>query len=323
MNDSKSIEQLNEELKNVREELDFLMAAVDSLPNPIFMKDENAQFFFFNKAYSEFFNMKRRDYIGKTVLDLDYLPQEDRERFQREDLNLIKEAEILTYDADFPDENGNARTSFYWSKGFHDDVSGRKGLVGEIVDISTERRLQLELDDSLKELKNANDRLRIMAETDHGSGLYNRSVLWTKGQELIGQASVLGQRVCLIMIDLDYFKHINDTFGHLKGDEMIARFAHILKTESRQTDLSVRYGGDEFVVVLFNVDIEKAVLVAERIRKRCQEELILPDGKSATISAGVTEVDKSVDFENNLTRLDELLYNAKAGGRNIIVSEQQ
>ena len=79
-------EQLRAELERLQARYDFLLAAVDNLPNPIFMKDEDARFFFFNKAYSEFFNMKRSEYIGKSVLDLDYLPPEDRERYQSEDL---------------------------------------------------------------------------------------------------------------------------------------------------------------------------------------------------------------------------------------------
>ena len=316
----KSISELTAEIKDLQSRLDFLMSAVDNLPNPIFMKDEDAKFFFFNKAYSKFFNMKRRDYIGKTVLDLDYLDPKERKKFQKEDLALIEKSEILEYDTVFPDEKGNERTSFYWSSGFQDSSSGRKGLVGEIVDISRERNLQQSLDKSLEELKSVNDRLRIMAETDSGSGLYNRSVLWTKGKDLIKQSIKMGHNVCMAMLDLDNFKQINDNFGHLMGDEIIESFARILRSESRKTDLAVRYGGDEFVLVLFGADLEKSKTVAERIRKRCEDELLLPDTSSATASVGVTEVNKSEDLEANLKKLDDLLYEAKEKGRNKVVS---
>ena len=320
MKDNKSIEQMQEELKALQSKLDFLMTAVDNLPNPIFMKDEDAKFFFFNKAYSDFFKMRRRDYVGKTVLDLDYLSVEDRKKFQNEDLKLIEDAEVLTYKTDFPDENGNARTSFYWSSGFHDKASGKNGLVGEIVDISKEHSLQQSLDKSLAELKLANERLRIMAQTDPGSGLYNRSILWSKGRELIKQTIAADQPVSMIMMDLDYFKTVNDTFGHLKGDEIIESFARIVKSESRKTDLPIRFGGDEFVLVLFNVCREKAVNIAERIKTSCEKNLVLPDGRSVTISAGVIEIDKDVDFESNLTKLDDVLYRAKAEGRDCVIS---
>ena len=310
---------LREENKELRDRYDFLLSAVDHLPNPIFMKDEHARFFFFNKAYSEFFEMKVEDYIGTTVLDLDYLPLKDRERFQVEDLRRIADKTVISYDTVFTTNDGIDHPSFYWSCGFKDDVSGREGLCGEIVDISKERALQTSLDESLGKLQNANEMLKVMAETDHASGLYNRGVLWDKGKAMIERTVDMNPATCMIMIDLDNFKDVNDEFGHLKGDEALAKFANILKNECRSTDLPVRYGGDEFLVVIYNIGLSECVKVAERIRRRCQEELIMPNGKGITASIGIIEIDENEDFENNLKRLDDQLYKAKALGRNRVV----
>ena len=318
MNTNTQIEELKKELKEMQDKYDFLLSAVDHLPNPIFMKDDNARFFFFNKAYSEFFDMKAEDYYGTTVLDLDYLPLEDRERFQVEDLKRIADKSIISYDTVFTTDDGVDHPSFYWSCGFGDEKSGRQGLVGEIVDISKERALQDSLDESLGKLQDANEMLKTMAETDHASGLYNRGVLWDKGKSMVERKSV-NPGTCMIMIDLDNFKDINDEFGHLKGDAALAQFADILKSECRSTDLPVRYGGDEFLVVIYNIGLDECVKVAERIRKRCEEELTLPNGQNITASIGVIEVDENEEFENNLKRLDDQLYKAKALGRNRVV----
>lgn len=319
MDQDKYLKALQEELEELQSKYDFLLSAVDHLPNPIFMKDDQARFFFFNKAYSDFFDMKAEDYYGTTVLDLDYLPLEDRERFQVEDLRRIADKTVISYDTVFTTGDNVDHPSFYWSCGFQDDKSGRQGLVGEIVDISKERALQESLDESLGKLQNANEMLKTMAETDHASGLYNRSVLWDKGKSMIERTSMINPATCMIMIDLDNFKDVNDEFGHLKGDEALAKFAGILKSECRSTDLPVRYGGDEFLVVVYNIGLEECVKVAERIKTRCEEELILPDGSNITASIGVIEIDENEEFEKNLTRLDDQLYKAKALGRNRVV----
>ena len=321
MDSNKEIERLQEELSDCKRRLEFLLAAINRLPNPIFMKDKEAKFFFFNKAYSEFFDMKRSEYIGKTVLDLDYLPMDEREQFQKEDLRLIEESDTVSYDAVFTTSDGVEHPSFYWSCGFFDESTNSQGLVGEIVDISKERLLQQSLDDSLDELKTVNDKLKVMAETDPGSGLYNRTIMWDKGVELLERSGVDESSSCLLMFDLDNFKGINDAFGHLEGDEILTKFAEILKSECRPNDLPIRYGGDEFLLMLQNIGFENAKKVAERIRCRAENELELPDGSSETVSVGVIELDDSVDFEKNLSLLDDYLYKAKALGRNNVVSE--
>ncbi len=320
MSHEQELAKLRADLEELQKRYDFLLSAVDHLPNPIFMKDEEARFFFFNKAYSSFFDMKREDYLGKTVLDLDYLPLEDRKRFQSEDIKRIADSDIISYDTTFTTSDGTEHPSFYWSRGFRDEATGSQGLVGEIVDITKERNLQESLDESLNELKEVNEMLHVMAETDTVSGLYNRSILWDKGKQLTEQATDPMTRVCMIMIDLDYFKQINDEYGHLKGDEVLTRFAEILRGQCRGADLPIRYGGDEFLLILNNITLEDAVKVAERIRSRCEKELVLSDGKSLTVSIGVIEIDEKEDFETNLTRLDALLYQAKDSGRNCVVS---
>ena len=100
------------------------------------MKDAEARFLFFNDQYARAFGMRRADYIGKTVLDLEYLPEADRERFQSEDVDLIRQEAELSYESDFTFSDDMSHYALYWSTGVHDKKTGRRGLVGEIVDIS-------------------------------------------------------------------------------------------------------------------------------------------------------------------------------------------
>lgn len=284
-------EQLRAELERLQARYDFLLAAVDNLPNPIFMKDEDARFFFFNKAYSEFFNMKRSEYIGKTVLDLDYLPHEDRERFQSEDLKAIRQLDVISYDASFTAPDGEEHPTYYWSRGFEDLVNNKHGLVGEIVDLYKERK----------------------------SGIYNRSILQQKDNELVGSILESSADSYIILFDLDHFSKVNEKHGHMKGDEMLAQFAALLRSECRPTDLPVRYGGDEFIVILNDTDLNEAKDIADKIRVRCEKELLQPDGEAITVSASIGAFDNSGDLDNVTAGLQEFLQKSKPEGRNRIV----
>lgn len=285
-------EQLRAELERLQARYDFLLAAVDNLPNPIFMKDERARFFFFNKAYAEFFNMKRSEYIGKTVLDLDYLPHEDRERYQSEDLKAIQQLDVISYDATFTAPDGEDHPTYYWSRGFEDVKNNKHGLVGEIVDLYKERK----------------------------TNVYNRSVLWDKENELIESAESGTSNSHLVLFDLDNFGIVNEKHGHLKGDEMLAQFAGLLRMECRSTDLPIRYGGDEFILVLNKTDINEAEEIAERIRKRCEQSLLTPSGEAITVSAGVTAIGESDNIDSISARLQEYLAHSKEQGRNKVIT---
>ena len=129
------IDTLTGELARLRGKLSFLEALIDELPNPIFAKSGDANFCLFNRAYEEFFGIKREDLLGLTVLDLDYLSPEDRQRYQAEDLNAIAEGREIHYETDYETPKGR-RQAMYWSTGFGVPATGERGLVGTIVDVS-------------------------------------------------------------------------------------------------------------------------------------------------------------------------------------------
>jgi two-component system, cell cycle response regulator len=127
----------------------------------------------------------------------------------------------------------------------------------------------------------------------------------------------------VVMFDIDYFKRINDTYGHLVGDEVIRAIAKLLRQQSRTSDVLCRYGGEEFVVLLPETDEASAAIWAERLRQRIADEPILGDHPDIrlTISLGVTEMLAEIeDKEEFLTLVDQCLLAAKEQGRNQVVS---
>lgn len=315
----KKIEELEAKLEETQARLSFVMTAIDNLPNPIFIKDEELRFFHFNKAYSEFFGMTPEEYFGKTVLDLDYIPMEDRIRYNDEDSRLIQTGAIKNYDVDFLCADGKLHPSFYWSRGVHDEKTGKRGIIGEIVDISTERNLQTDLSRTLDDLQSANSKLERAMEIDAGTGIFNRFLLNKIIGEIAHRRTQEVRMTCALLADLDHFKRVNDSFGHLKGDEVLMQFANIIKTECRADDMPIRYGGDEFLLVLSKASEEIGYAVAERIRSRCESEIILPDGSPQTVSIGICRVGDSQNLESVIHKLDNALYEAKQEGRNRVV----
>lgn len=314
--------ELRKELAREHAQKQFLLGAIEALPNPIFIKDKYGKFIFFNKKYEEFFGMSREEFIGKTVLELPYLPVEDRENYQKEDTNLIQTSATSHYDVDFISADGDVHPSFYWSRGFVTPQTGEKGLVGEIVDISKERDLETKLKINIQQLEKANATIADASKTDAITGIYNRRVLEEQTKNLTSGNAQVNIPVCFLMADLDHFKRVNDSFGHLAGDNVLINFAKILKESCRESNLPIRYGGEEFLIFLYNIELSGAKKIAERIREKTARELLLPNGETITVSLGVSQYRCGEDLKDCIARADAALYQAKGTGRNKVVAEE-
>jgi len=149
--------------------------------------------------------------------------------------------------------------------------------------------------------------------------IYTRRYLMSTLEKEIIRAQRYHRSLAFILIDMDHFKSINDTYGHLMGDKVLRQTAEILKEQTRETDTLARYGGEEIAIVLSETEINDAVIVAEKLRRAVektrfdfQKQII-----RATISLGVANLDDTEDTANTLIRrADEALYTAKQNGRN-------
>jgi diguanylate cyclase (GGDEF)-like protein len=124
----------------------------------------------------------------------------------------------------------------------------------------------------------------------------------------------------IMMLDIDYFKKVNDTYGHLAGDFVLKEIAKIIKDSIRKSDICGRFGGEEFVIVLPNTKLSGAMKLAERIRETIQNHTFDFNGKkiNVTVSIGITSVGVNDSYESLISRADEALYEAKEKGRNRI-----
>jgi diguanylate cyclase (GGDEF)-like protein len=176
-------------------------------------------------------------------------------------------------------------------------------------------------------ISRSHQRLRKMAMTDELTGLFSRRFLFDSLRRTIKTQSRSGPECvgCLIA-DVDHFKSINDTHGHLEGDRLLKNIADAIRSATRSSDLVARYGGEEFAILLPKTDLDGALHVAESIRVTVERECApstISVGASALCDARVDDVRTDRELESVITRLlreaDEAVYRAKAGGRNAVV----
>ena len=153
------------------------------------------------------------------------------------------------------------------------------------------------------------------ALTDELTGLPNRRALAQRFLQETQRARRQHHSIAFLMIDLDHFKQVNDTYGHLDGDAVLAELAQILVTGARESDVCARYGGEEFGLILHETTESGARVLAERIRAKVAAATF-PGGLKLTISVGVAATDEPALFTELIDRADQALYVAKQGGRN-------
>jgi len=161
-----------------------------------------------------------------------------------------------------------------------------------------------------------------LAMTDALTGLYNRRKLDEALELELERVRRYGRSLSTIMIDLDNLKHINDAHGHQAGDEVLKRVASVIESQVRRIDTSVRYGGDEFLILLPEANLKDATILAERIAARCQDLAVGDDFVS--FSLGVVEWGPGISStEDLLYEADQALYEAKqAGGKRISAGQE-
>ncbi len=174
----------------------------------------------------------------------------------------------------------------------------------------------------ITESKQAEKKLEHLATTDDLTGLWNRRHFMNSATGEFERARRYGQYFSLLMIDIDYFKKLNDTHGHAAGDAVLRHLAGMLKGSMRRTDITGRVGGEEFSIILPNTGIENAELLAERLRLTVEKSPASYSEKTLflTVSIGLTAYSPGFEsIDEMLLLADNALYEAKEGGRNRVV----
>lgn len=174
-----------------------------------------------------------------------------------------------------------------------------------------------ELNKSLKEIEEKNKLLEELSITDNLTKLYNRNRL---DEVLIAEANRsnrFSSSFGVIIMDIDFFKAVNDMYGHQMGDTVLKEFADILKSNSRKTDTVGRWGGEEFLIICSETNLEGILSFSNHIREKIASYLFAID-EYKTASFGVSMYNKDEDIKLMLKRADDALYHAKENGRNIV-----
>lgn len=194
-----------------------------------------------------------------------------------------------------------------------------KGADGEVQQVCMTIQDVTDEGISQKLLQETMQRLEESSRTDGLTQLLNRSYWEFCLSRELKRSQRYGSQVSLIIFDLDYFKSVNDTYGHLAGDEVLRQVARTLKETVRETDICGRYGGEEFGVIVTESGIDAAQILAERIRVAVESLNIEFDGQRipVSVSLGVTGFDKSFStHEELISAADQALYQSKEHGRN-------
>ena len=202
-------------------------------------------------------------------------------------------------------------------------VTGR-GEVGYLTEVFNEmvgrlRRSLGQLDEANAELRERNAELERISVTDPLTGLFNRRYIMGALERELERAYRHERRVALLMLDVDRFKHYNDTRGHLAGDEVLAAMGSVIRDATRDPDVPGRFGGEEFIVLLPDCDLKGAVDAGERVRTRLAREAF--EGGEVTVSIGAAEFPTHGDTSAALiAEADAALYAAKRAGRDRVMA---
>jgi diguanylate cyclase (GGDEF)-like protein len=181
------------------------------------------------------------------------------------------------------------------------------------------KELKVELSNLFEKITSSVDSLYEIATHDEKTGIYNNKFFSNILDIEIAQAKRGLQKLSLIIVDIDFFKKINDVHGHFKADDLLKKLAEVLKKTTRKSDIVARFGGEEFVILLPSTSLNKAKKLAERIKKAIHSNRILKK-YNLTVSGGVTEFKKTDNKNSFQKRADKGLYSAKKSGRDRFIS---
>ena len=284
----------------------MLQYLIDTLPVPIFYKDKAGKYLGCNKAFEDFIRIERSKLIGSSAFDL--FDRELAEIYHSADQALFENPGVQNYESVVRSAQGAECYVKFHKTSFLDSNNQVAGLIGVIFDITAQKRLE--------------NKLTEQATHDSLTGLYNRREGLNRAGEIYEFTRRNKMPLAVLMLDVDHFKRVNDQYGHQVGDQALKFITDILLKTSRQSDILIRYGGEEFLLFLPNVGEGDAVTFAERYRTSLAEKsmrLSKSQKLHLTVSIGISCYRDQSLFEL-IHEADIALYEAKRRDRNNVCS---
>ena len=301
-----------------------LNTILDNVPVYIYIKDLDQRFTYVNKMAQKLFDRPIEEIIGKSARDL--IGESKSKEYDYLDYQLLKTQKTVEGIEKLSLDN---KTFHYWTvkAPLFDDEGNLTSLIGMSTDIT--ENIELEkgykeanraLKDKIEEITKLQETLWEQATQDPLTQLFNRRYFNENSNKEIQKAERSKKPLALLLLDADYFKDVNDRFGHDIGDQVLIKLSKIMIGECRRTDIICRYGGEEFVILMPETNTNIAFDRAEKIRLRYQKEVSEFLKTPSTISIGIAMWDKSLETLEEFTKTaDQAMYQAKENGRNQVV----
>lgn len=302
--------------RKARESEERFRTFMDHAPFIGFMKNEAGEFLYYNRPFANAFNLQGDEWLGKTVFDL--FPAQDASGYDRDDREVLDSGQPRIIEES--SENSAGRIHHWRSHKFrYIDETGQKLLGGVSVEITAELERETNLRRSQQELEHANHQLATMVRTDALTGLHNRRGFDERLHAEFGRARRADRRLSVLILDVDNFKHRNDTYGHAEGDATLKQLGGVLQSAVRAGDLVARYGGEEFVILLPEAGEAEASRLADRLLAAVRSHAWHKE--AVTVSIGAASLHPAMRDEARLLALaDEAMYAAKQSGKDKAVN---
>jgi diguanylate cyclase (GGDEF)-like protein/PAS domain S-box-containing protein len=301
------------ELKQVEDQLRQLSSAVEHSPIAIMITDLDGKIEYVNPKFTAATGYTLEEVCGQTprVLKSGKTSPEVYEQLWR---TILSGKE---WRGEFLNRRKDGR--LYWEYSSISAILDSKGSITHFVSVNEDITARKEAEEKIKRL---NAGLEQLAMTDYLTSLYNRRYFMQRGAEEFKRVRRNKQSLSILMLDIDKFKEVNDTYGHEIGDMTLQQVAAVLKSNLREVDIIGRIGGEEFAVLLPHTSLDEAAVLAERIRKAITNAVFETSSTviSVTVCVGVaTYVSEMSSIDDLLRNADVALYGAKHGGRNRVM----
>ena len=308
-------------MAEIFEEYDRYKYALENIHDIIWELDKDLIFIFISPNSKALSGYEPGEMLGRCMLDFlseesrEYIVNQSHETFQdRESGSLTKP---ILYDVQFVGKDGEKTWYEVSSKPIFKEGK-LAGFIGTTRDISEKKAHENEVKKYIEELEHTNRKLDELTSFDMLTGAYSRRKFEQEAIIFADKKVREGAPFAVIMFDIDYFKLINDRYGHKTGDRILREVTEIVKGMLRDTDRLFRWGGDEFVVLLQDTATEDAHFVAERIRQIIENHQFTLEEGNITISLGVGEFLDGDSLDPFISYVDNALLLAKLNGKNRI-----
>ncbi len=299
----------NELRGNLKEGRRFMADLVENNEALTFVKDLQGRYLLVNRKYEEVTGLGREQVVGKS--DAELFGEEQAKAYRAVDLEVTQAARVIRSEEVLA-RDGNVRHFLSIKFPTRSAAGSISGVCGMATDITELKQMQAELEK--------------LSQLDGLTGLFNRRHFSLMSARALEKSGKFPGQLCIVMLDIDHFKRINDTYGHVAGDAVLRAVGEIIRQSLRETDIAGRLGGEEFALLLPRTTLTEGQKIAERLRVQVEgvtHDVGAKEPLHCTLSLGVAvDSEMTADLDQLLHAADQALYQAKTGGRNRVVCWQ-